>query len=59
MEIDVVKFVYVSGIDSEIETLGSEEGAGQEGFMRGTEEDNVNIEGNEGEGVCAVYGGPL
>ena len=36
MDVDVVKFVYVSGFESKSATLGVTEDAGREGLMGGT-----------------------
>ena len=59
VDIDVLKVVYVGGLDGKRESLGVAEGAGKEGFMGGTYEPTINIEGSEGEGVCVVCEGTV
>ena len=47
----------MESLDSECESLRVTESAGREGLMEGTKGTTIQIERNEVEGVCAVYGG--
>ena len=56
MDIDEVMVYSISVIDSESMALGFTEGVVKEGFMGGTKEATIHLEGSVGEGFCAVCG---
>ena len=59
MDINIVNVVFDTVLDGEIASLGIVEGARAESLMGVTKEYTINIEGDDGENVCDVCGGPV
>ena len=57
VDINIVEVVFDSSIEGKITALGVIKGAVWEGIMGGTTYYTIKLEGYDGEGVCAVYGG--
>ena len=59
VDIDVINSVDVTSIYGEGAALGVAESAGIKGFMVGTEESTMHLEGTEGKAVGAFIGCPV